>query len=94
MRSHTSRKAGASAVRVLFFGRVADALGRELQVDLPPQGCSIGELRERLSALGEVAREALGRCDVRMAVDQILADDGSWVRPRQEVAFFSMFSGG
>lgn len=83
-----------AAVRVLFFGRVADALGREVELALPAQGCRLSDLRERLSALGEAAREALSRCDVRAAVDQMIADDASWVHPRQEVAFFSLFSGG
>jgi molybdopterin synthase sulfur carrier subunit len=84
----------ASAIRVLFFGRVADALGREVEVATPVGGCSLAELRERLGALGEAARAALARCDVRAAVDQVIADDSCWVSPRQEVAFFSMFSGG
>ncbi|MFN3522072.1 MAG: MoaD/ThiS family protein [Phenylobacterium sp.] len=79
---------------VLFFGRVADVLGRRVEIALPAAGCSLAEVRARLGALSEDARAALSRADVRAAVDQALAGDDTWTRPGQEIAFFSMFSGG
>lgn len=80
--------------RILFFGRVADALGREVQIALPAGGCSLAELRRRLANGDPHAEAALGRSDVRASVDQVIAVEGDWVLPEQEIAFFSMFSGG
>ncbi len=75
-------------MRVLFFGRVADALGRERQIDLPASGCTIAELRRLLDA------DVLARPGVRASIDQQIVADDARVRPGAEVAFFSVFSGG
>ena len=76
-------------MRVLFFGRVADALGRERDVTLPGTGCSIAELRRLIDA------EVLGKPGVRVSLDkQVVTDEALVVRPGAEVAFFSVFSGG
>jgi len=75
-------------MRVLFFGRVADQLGRERQVDLPAQGCTIAQLRRLISA------ETLARPGVRASIDKQIVADDALVPPGAEVAFFSVFSGG
>ncbi|HEY3811705.1 MAG TPA: MoaD/ThiS family protein [Caulobacteraceae bacterium] len=80
--------------RVLFFGRTADRLGRSREVEIPPAGLSVGALRKRLGEADAAAREALERPDVRASVDRVIADDAAMVAPGQEVAFFSIFSGG
>jgi molybdopterin synthase sulfur carrier subunit len=80
--------------RVLFFGRPADRLGPGIEVEVPPGGCTVAELRARLIARGEAFAEALDRPDVRASVDVRIVDDSAPVRPGQEVAFFSPFSGG
>jgi molybdopterin synthase sulfur carrier subunit len=78
---------------VLFFGRTAERLGRSCQIELP-EGATVGELRRRLAATSADAREALMRPDVRASVDRTVAGDEAPVAPGQEVAFFSVFSGG
>lgn len=78
--------------RILFFGRVADTLGRERHCDIPEAGCTIGELRGRLAA--EWGAEILLRPGVRAALDKQVVDDRAHVVPGKEIAFFSLFSGG
>jgi molybdopterin converting factor small subunit len=75
-------------MRVLFFGRVADQLGRERQVELPLAGCTIAELRRLIGA------DVLGRPGIRASIDKQVVGEDAFVRPGAEVAFFSVFSGG
>lgn len=88
----TSR--GAGGLRVLFFGKVADGFGRFRDVTIPPQGCSIAELRRRLAELAPEGAAALGEAGVRCAVEHEIVVGERTVMPGQEVAFFSAFSGG
>ncbi len=87
-------RAGAASVRVLFFGRVAEACGRSLTVAIPEGGCSLMDLRSRVADLVEGAHQALGEPSVRVAPDQVMAPNEAWVLPGQEVAFLSAFYGG
>jgi molybdopterin converting factor small subunit len=84
----------AGSVRVLFFGRVADACGRSLTVAIPGGGCTVTDLKSRVAAQVEGAGHALGEPCIRAAIDQVMASNGAWVSPGQEVAFLSAFSGG
>jgi len=79
---------------VLFFGRTAERLGRSREIELPEGGLSVGDLRERLAVQDAAAREALLRPDVRASVDRVVVGEEAHVAPGQEVAFFSVFSGG
>lgn len=76
--------------RILFFGSLVDAYGRERKVDLPAEGLSVAALREQLAA----ADPAIRRLGVRAAIDQSLAGEAAVARPGQEIAFFSPVSGG
>ena len=78
--------------RILFFGRVADVLGRELTLDLPAAGCTIADLRRRLAA--GPGGDILLKPGVRASVDKQVVDDGAMVTETSEIAFFSLFSGG
>lgn len=80
--------------RILFFGRVAERLGAESRLDLPEGGATLGEIRQLLAARDEAAADALLRTDVRASLDQVVAGDDTRVGPGQEIAFFSIFSGG
>jgi molybdopterin synthase sulfur carrier subunit len=83
-----------STAQVLFFGKVGDILGPRCHIALPPEGLSVAELRRRLEEVVEGAAEALCERGVRVAVDLELVGEDARVRPGQEVAFLSMFSGG
>jgi len=82
------------AVRVLFFGQVADACGRSLTVAIPECGCTIEGLKSHVAEQVEGAGRALCESCIRAAIDQVLAPNEAWVSPGQEVAFLSAFSGG
>ena len=80
--------------RILFFGRVAERLGADCRLDLPAGGASMAEIRNLLAARDEVAAAALLRTDVRDSLDQVVVGDDARAMPDQEIAFFSIFSGG
>ena len=80
--------------RILFFGRVGEKLGPEGQLDLPAEGSTVREIRQRLAQRDGVAADALLRPDVRASVDLVVVGEDAMARPDQEIAFFSIFSGG
>lgn len=80
--------------RILFFGRVGERLGSEGSLDLPSEGLSVREIRRLLAERDEVAADALLRPDVRASVDLVVVGEEVVARPNQEIAFFSIFSGG
>ncbi|OHB31843.1 MAG: hypothetical protein A2790_03280 [Phenylobacterium sp. RIFCSPHIGHO2_01_FULL_69_31] len=85
----------SAALHVLFFGKVADQFGRSLHLVIPPQGCPLSAVKSALADLVDGGAQALSASGVRAAVAQeLVLDDTAWVRPGQEVAFFSAFSGG
>ncbi|MBB5659442.1 MULTISPECIES: MoaD/ThiS family protein [Brevundimonas] len=79
---------------ILFFGRVGERLGPEGSFDLPSEGLTVREIRNLLAERDEVAADALLRPDVRASVDMVVVSEDSLARPGQEIAFFSLFSGG
>mgnify|MGYP001548897997 FL=1 len=86
--------AACGFARVLFFGRIADVCGRAVTVSIPPDGCTLGDLKARIADTVEGGGGALREPGVRVAIDQVMACDDRWVSPGQEVAFLSAFSGG
>src|SRR5438128_2131172 len=39
---------GLMRTRIVFFGRLAEQIGREREVDIPADGCTMGALRKQL----------------------------------------------
>ncbi len=73
-------------ITVLFFGRIADIAGvRRLEVAMPEQGLALLALRDQV--LGGVA-------DVRMSLNRDVVREDRALADGDEVAFFSVFSGG
>lgn len=81
-------------VPVLFFGQLAEQFGREREVEIPADGCTVGDLRQRLTGANDHLAFALGRPGIRAAIDQEVVGDDAVVTPRHEIAFFSPVSGG
>ena len=79
--------------RLIFFGRLAEQIGREREVDIPEDGTTIGALRKLLSDDPELEILAPGR-GMLASVDQEVVQDDAHVKPGQEIAFFSPLSGG
>ena len=80
-------------MKVLFYGRLAEAIGPELELDAPA-GSSVAELRERLAANHPAAREALRSTRARACVGDKLVGDDFVVSPSEAVEFLPPVSGG
>ena len=80
--------------RILFFGSLAERLGRETAVELPAEGCTVAELRCLLAERDQDFAAALGQPGVRASADKELVRDDQRVTPGQEISFFPILSGG
>ena len=80
-------------VQVRYFAAIREALGPGEAVD--SQAATLGALRDELIARGGAHAQALARGRaLRMAVDQIMADEDAPLRGGAEVAFFPPVTGG
>lgn len=81
-------------INVLFFGRMADiSETRHLEIEWPAQGLTLLALRDRV--FDQALRAGRVReNDVRMSVNRNMTNDNLSLRDGDEVAFFSVFSGG
>lgn len=79
-------------MKVLFFGRPADVLGRSREIRLPDDA-TVGGVRLAL-AEADPAAFMLLEPSIRASVDRQITDDRAEVNDESEVAFFSAFSGG
>lgn len=81
-------------MEVRFYGKLADRLGRAVELDVPPQGCSVADLRRRLAdAHPHAAGDLLSRT-VRVCIDDRIASEDQRVEPGQAVEFLPPLSGG
>ena len=81
-------------IAVLFFGRMADLAGQR-RIDLVPSpgGDSLVSLRDRL--LGEaMAGAGIEAPAIHMSLNRVVSRVDQAVADGDEVAFFSVFSGG
>ena len=72
--------------RIGFYGRLAEHFGREIALDLPDEGCTVGELRARFDGLDPAT--------VRACVNDVVAGEDGQVRPGDRVDFLPPLSGG
>ena len=79
-------------MKVLFFGRPADVLGRSREIALPDDA-TVGGVRRAL-AESDPAAAVLLEPSIRASVDRQITDDRTVVTDSSEVCFFSAFSGG
>ena len=83
-------------ITVLFFASLRESVGtgRE-QISLPDGVTSAGQLRAFLRARGPAWDGALGTARaLRVAVNQVMADDSTPLSAGAEVAFFPPVTGG
>ena len=80
-------------MKILLFGSIGQAIGREIEADLPAEGCSVAALRTLLVER-DPAFAPLGRPSARACVDQVIVAEDFIVHPGQEVAFVPPLSGG
>lgn len=79
---------------VIFYGRLADRVGPRVHVDVPPEGCSVSDLRRLIaSQYPDVSAEITGP-RVRACIDDMIAGEGQPVGAAGTVEFFPPVSGG
>ncbi len=83
-------------VRVLYFARLREAVGRDREeIDLPAGVATVAALRDWLVARGDPWAGAFGEIRrIRAAVDQQMATDEAALTEGAEVAFFPPVTGG
>lgn len=81
-------------MKILLFGKLADAVGRHVEHPVPAGGCTVAELRRSLAAAWPALAEALARPSTRACIDREMVADSAQVRPGQELAFVPPLSGG
>jgi len=81
-------------VRVKYFASIREALGQGSE-SVQTRGETLGALRDELVARGEPYATVLARGRaVRMALDQVMCEEGAVLRDGAEVAFFPPVTGG
>ncbi|MES2482380.1 MAG: MoaD/ThiS family protein [Pseudomonadota bacterium] len=80
-------------VQLRYFASIREALGAGETLD--SQAATLGALRDELIARGGEHAQALARGKaLRMALDQVMADEAVPLRDGAEVAFFPPVTGG
>jgi molybdopterin synthase sulfur carrier subunit len=77
-------------MKILFFGRLGETIGREVDFDLPDGGLTVAELRAALAS----TYGGLAAAGVRACIDQQIVSEDALVLPSHEVAFIPPLSGG
>lgn len=80
-------------MKVLFYGRLAETIGPDLEVDVPA-GCSIAQLREELIAEHPEAEQSLRSKRARACVGDTLVHDDYVLQAVDRVEFLPPVSGG
>ena len=80
-------------MKIIFYGRLADALGPEMEVDLP-SSCSVDELREHVARLLPESATALRNKRVRACIDDSIVLDSHVIGPADRIEFIPPVSGG
>lgn len=80
-------------MKVLFYGRLAQAIGPELEVGAV-RGCSVAEMRERLVAEHPEAEDALRSRRALACVGEMLVGDDYRLGPGDTLEFLPPVSGG
>lgn len=84
---------GERPVHLLFFGALAETLGRSEGLPIPSGGCTVAALRKLIAARFAGAATVLEDPGVRVAVNQQAVDEHAWVCGGDEVSFASPLPG-
>ncbi|HVI05051.1 MAG TPA: MoaD/ThiS family protein [Sphingomicrobium sp.] len=78
-------------MKVLFYGRLAEAIGSRAELDQSP-GCSVAEVRRQLCRIYPSARDMLGRS--RAFISDVVVTDDHLLGSDDEIEFLPPVSGG
>jgi molybdopterin converting factor small subunit len=80
-------------MKILLFGKLAESLGREVELDLP-RARTIADVRQELARLHPASAGELSAARARACVNDALAVEDRAIGPADEVAFLPPLSGG
>jgi molybdopterin converting factor small subunit len=80
-------------VKVAFYGRLAETVGSELDIEASP-GCSVEELRNKVIAEHPGAEETLRNKRARACVGDAIVHDSYVLGASDKVEFLPPVSGG
>ena len=81
-------------MKIGFYGRLAERIGREIEVEPPGGDGSVAALRRQLADRFPGAAADLASPSVRACVDAAIVPDTHVVQPGQRVDFLPPLSGG
>ena len=81
-------------MKILFYGRVGDMVGREARVERPSEPATVRELRRVLAEMHPHASEELMKPSLRACVGDTLVGEDFRVADAETVEFFPPLSGG
>lgn len=81
-------------VKVVFYGRLADLMGREREAPLEGAGTSVGALMRRIAESDAGFAAALAAMRVQYAVNDAIVTPDAKLMVGDEVAVLPPFSGG
>lgn len=79
-------------MKLFLFGNLAEAIGREVELEVPA-GATVGEARRALASRFPAAATILAR-GVRGCIDECIVSDEAVVPEGAALAFFPPLSGG
>ena len=79
---------------VIFYGRLADRVGRQVHLSVPGGGCTVAELRQRIAEEHPTIADDLLGPAVRACVADEIVPESAIVSADQSVEFFPPVSGG
>jgi molybdopterin converting factor small subunit len=83
-----------SSLHLLFYGKLVDLLGREVNIECGSTAETVAMVRERLAELYPNARSELLKPTLRACIGDVLVDDEFAVQPGVTIEFFPPVSGG
>ncbi len=81
-------------MKILFFGRLGEVIGREIEVELPSDRRTVAELRLWLADRFPQARDELVKPALRALVDDSIVGEHFVIDAAAAVEFFPPLSGG
>jgi sulfur-carrier protein len=81
-------------MKIQFFGKLGDRLGREREISIPPHVQDVAALRRLLAERVPEAEVELMDPSLRACVDDLMVADDHHLEEGSEVAFFPPLSGG
>ena len=83
------------SVNILYFASIGESLGIEDEIiELPQEGLSLGELKEKLAIRGPAWEKVMRSTTLQSALNQAISCDTASLRDGDEIAFFPPVTGG